>query len=107
MNTLTALLLALAQDAVLAPDAWTNAGDADGDGLRDDFEIAQGLDPAKADSFGDGVADENRLAPDGRTLWEVQKASAAAPSGDGGGGACGAMGLDALILLALLHRRRI
>ncbi len=88
---------------------WDHAGDSDGDGLSDSFEVARGLDPAAADSNGDGTPDENSLAPDGRTWWDVQAGGSSAPSsssGGGGGGGCGATGIEALILLGLVRIRR-
>ncbi len=108
----------------IPPDAWKHeadldgdgtaeAADGDGDGLWNAFEPGQGVDPGAVDTDGDGVPDEGVLAPDGRTLWEVQEgipAGGAVPAGDGGGGhRCGGLGLEFLLplgLLRLLRRRK-
>jgi hypothetical protein len=98
-------------------DCWQHEGDADGDGLRDDFEPGYALDASKPDTDGDGGMDEGTVGPDGRTLWEVQEgvdlraaAEPAADDGDDGpGSTCGSFGLDLMAPLALLwlaRRRR-
>jgi PKD repeat protein len=56
----------------LAPDEWLDEDDTDGDGLSDDFEIEQGLDPENADTNGDGVFDEYESDLDGRDLFDIQ-----------------------------------
>jgi hypothetical protein len=89
--------------ASLDPDAWEHAGDADGDGLLDDFEAAHGTSPTDPDTDGDGVPDEAELAPDGRSLWEVQEAG---DPGPGPASACGATGAEVLLLFAMLALRR-
>lgn len=95
----------------LSPDVWVHEADSDGDGLTDAFEVAHGLDPLKASSFADGTPDEFRRGPDGRTMWEVQESEkgSAAAVGRAGGGACGATGLEALLvlLLARIGRRSV
>jgi hypothetical protein len=95
------------QAGPIPPDVWIHAGDSDGDGLLDTFEASHGLDSQKVDTFGDGVPDESRLAADGRTLWEVQEAepNVGAAGGSGGGrhGGCGATGIEALLMLGVLH----
>jgi hypothetical protein len=58
----------------LLPDVWVHEGDSDGDGLTDEFEVRHGLDPRKVCTFLDGVPDEQRIAPDGRTYGEIQEA---------------------------------
>jgi hypothetical protein len=58
----------------LLPDVWVHEGDSDGDGLTDEFELRHGLDPRKACTFDDGVPDEERIAPDGRTYGAIQEA---------------------------------
>lgn len=86
----------------LPEDAWEHLGDTDGDGLMDAFEQANFLDPADPDSDGDGEPDEAELAPSGRTYYDEQLAGAAA-SGSGGdsGGACGALGIEGFLFLAV------
>jgi len=94
----------------LPEDAWDHAGDADGDGLLDTFEAANFTDPALADTDGDGDPDEAELDGLGRTLWDVQEASVSpsGTSGDGdGSGGCGATGLEAVVVFALLALRRL
>lgn len=91
----------------LAPDEWISEGDSDGDGLKDDFEVRQGLDPRQAISFADGTPDEDRVGSSGKTMWEVQSSEApVSPAGNGGAGGCGLLGLEALAVAALLRRRR-
>jgi hypothetical protein len=58
----------------LLPDVWVHEGDSDGDGLTDEFELQHGLDPRKVCTFLDGVPDEQRTAPDGRTYGAIQEA---------------------------------
>lgn len=97
------------QDGPIAPDVWVNEGDMDGDGLRDEFELRNGLDPNQAASFADGTFDEDRLDAGGKTMFEVQKAEAeaAAAGGEGGsGGKCGLTGMETLLVLGLLALRR-
>lgn len=102
---------ALQGDEGVAPEAWRHQGDADGDGLSDDFELRHGLDPNAVDSLADGMVDESRPDPSGKTMWEVQEAEKAASSGgdSGGGGTCGATGMELLVVLvgvALARWRR-
>ncbi|MEZ4235326.1 MAG: hypothetical protein R3F59_04035 [Myxococcota bacterium] len=77
--------------------------DADGDGLRDEDELAAGLDPADPDSDGDGVLDGVDPSP-----ADAGGALVAAPDPqvgcDTGGRASGALGL--LLAAALVRRRR-
>jgi hypothetical protein len=104
MNIVIAILATLAtvQDAPVAPDAWVHQGDSDGDGLSDEFELAHGLDPHRVSSFADGIADEDRIDASGKTLWEVQQAAATPERG----GACGLTGIEVLVMLGFLRRRR-
>lgn len=107
MSYLLAVVVAMAslQDGSLTPEAWVHAGDTDGDGLQDGFELARGLDPDKVDTFGDGTPDESRTDGSGKAMWEVQESENALPAGDGGvggGGACGALGMEALAAVSLL-----
>ncbi len=88
----------------LEEDAWEHPGDADGDGLMDAMEAAQGMDPAAADTDGDGNPDETELDALGRSLWEVQEAASAPAGDDGGESRCGLLGVEALLLLLLLRR---
>jgi len=91
---------------------WQHEGDADGDGLTDDFEASEGLDPAKTDTDGDGVLDESEPSTEGRTMGDVQEGMPGYSRGiagdDGGGGKCGSLGLDLVMPLAILWawRRR-
>ncbi len=96
-----------------ADSSWSNPGDADGDGLQDDFEVAHGLKANSIDSNNDSEPDETQRDADGRTLFEVANdlhispvdggdgagstgtgtsgstgTSAAGSSGGGGGGGC-------------------
>jgi len=88
-------------------DTWISDGDSDGDGLKDEFEVRHGLDPHNAVSFADGIEDEDRLGPDGKTMWDAQKEETRV-AGAGSGGACGATGLEALaaMAVAMFLRRR-
>ncbi len=89
--------------AGLGAEVWIHEGDTDGDGLRDAFEIRQGLDPNKVESFADGIPDEHRLDASGKTMFEIQEAEqdAASAGGDGsGGGRCGLLGAEILIVAA-------
>lgn len=105
-----ALMAALPQGGPvgsLPEDMWVHEGDSDGDGLRDEFEIRHGLDPRNAKSYPDEVVDETRQVPDGRTLWAVQEAEQAGAAGaSDGGGSCGALGAEVLLVLVLAGLRR-
>jgi len=108
---LAALAVAAACQSVdsVPPESWISDGDSDGDGLKDEFEVRHGLNPQKAESFADGIPDEDRVASNGQTMWDLQIAESATPvAGAGSGGACGALGLEAIALVALLGvlRRR-
>ncbi len=93
---------AVLPDGMLDPGVWMHEGDSDGDGLRDEFEEAHGLDPRLVDTDGDGEVDETETAPDGLTFWEAQLGQEPSPEGgDGGDRGCGAVGLEALCLLLL------
>lgn len=97
-------------DGMMAPEAWHHDGDADGDGLLDGFETSRGLDPEKAVSFADGIVDESRQGPDGRSMWEIQEAEtlalAAGSRADGGGASCGLLGIEVLLVLILARLRK-
>jgi hypothetical protein len=96
------LWAACQEPSQLPSDAWVNDGDSDGDGLKDEFEVRHGLDPHQAVSFADGIEDEDRLASNGKTMWEVQKEESGTPvAGASSGGACGLIGLEGLVALAL------
>lgn len=85
------------------------AADSDADGIPDGAEVQHGLDPLLADEDGNGV-------PDGQDDWDgdgILNATDSSPGTppapatagrSGGGGACGATGLE--VLAALLLRRR-
>ena len=99
---LAALALAAACQSEVPPESWVSDGDSDGDGLKDEFEVRHGLDPHQAVSFADGIEDEDRLASNGKTMWEVQKEESGTPvAGASSGGACGLIGLEGLVALAL------
>ncbi len=83
-----------------------NNPDTDADGMSDGVEVAAGFNPLVADQDGSGL-------PDGQDDWDGDgtinqsdptpgSPPAAASSSDGDGGACGATGLEALLLAALL-----
>jgi hypothetical protein len=89
-----------------ADDAWEHPGDADGDGLEDEFESRHFLDPANPDTDGDGEPDEAEVSPSGRTYWEEQEAVAGE---DADGPRCGLLGGEILLLAAAARwgRRRL
>ena len=96
-------------------DEWAHDQDADGDGVRDEFEVLSGLNPWVADTGGAGVIpDEDKLASAGVTFFQAQPAyvafaagGGATGGGGGGGGGCGLMGLEYVLpLLAVRLRRR-
>jgi hypothetical protein len=89
----------------LPEDVWEHPGDSDGDGLRDEYEAANGLDPARADTDGNGTPDEEELTGAGISHWDRQEAGGTPGGGGdgGGGGGCGATGLE--LLLVFLARR--
>ena len=101
-------------DPPALPVAWVqDPEDLDGDGLLNDFETEQGLDPLLADTGGTGMSDDQKKATATATYEEVQSGAASVPSpapsgGHGSSGACGALGLEALLLLGIrtLRRRR-
>ncbi len=92
------------------PSSQLYVVDTDGDGMADAAEAALGLDPSAGDQDGDGI-------PDGLNDWDgdgtnnqTEVAAGSAPGlpgggalPSGGGGGCGATGLE--VLLALLLRR--
>jgi hypothetical protein len=102
----------------LNKNEWAHDHDADGDGLRDQYEVASATDPFHADTGALGtIPDEDRLAPSGKTFFEDQvdfdAAQAVVPppasGGGGGGGGCGFLGLEPILLagLAVTIRRRV
>ncbi len=99
---------AMVGEGPMDPGAWVHEGDSDGDGLRDDYEAAQLLDPQKVDTDGDGEVDETELAGDERTYWEGQM-DWAPPVGEDGGGdsGCGATGMELIAIIMLAALRRI
>jgi len=81
----------------IPPDVWISDGDADGDGLLDDFETLYGVDPSTVDTDENGETDETEVGPDGRSLWDIQQEwdgvidpgdGSDGSSGGGGGGGC-------------------
>jgi len=91
---------------------WAHDQDADGDGLRDEFEVTSLLSPWLTDTGGANIPDEDKLSAGGGTFFAIQPAlsvggAAAAGGGGGGGGGCGLLGLEYLLpVLALRQRRR-
>jgi hypothetical protein len=93
-------------------DAWESAnfgglsqdgsGDPDGDGANNLLEYAAGTDPNRADTDGDGLSD----------LQEIQGGTDPRTAAGGGSSSsdddsrCGALGIEALLLVALRFRRR-
>jgi PKD repeat protein len=51
-------------------DQWNNAKDTDGDGLTDEYEIDNFLDPNNIDTDGDGEPDETTIKKDNITYFE-------------------------------------
>lgn len=90
------------------------SADADGDGMPDAFEAANGFDPSNGDQDangtldgqddwdGDGTANQNDASP-----GSVPGGGGAVSSGSGGdgGGGCGATGIGACLLAFLACRR--
>ncbi len=101
-----------AVEGPLSKDEWAHDRDADGDGLRDQFEVLQQLSPWIMNTGVSPIPDEDKTLPSGETVFASQAASEApAPAGSGGGGGgCGLIGLEPLALLAafaaLARRRR-
>jgi len=77
----------LAPMGPLAEVAWDHAGDTDGDGLFDDYEVAAGLNPNSVDGDGNGIADEDEFVS-GTTIrhFELQHGLANPNNPNGGGG---------------------
>jgi len=77
------------EDVELAPmgpqaeTAWDHAGDTDGDGLFDDYEVGAGMNPFSVDGDGNGIADEDEFVS-GTTIrhFELQH-GLANPNGGG------------------------
>jgi hypothetical protein len=63
----------------LNKNEWAHDHDADGDGLRDQYEVASATDPFHADTGPLGtIPDEDRLAPSGKTFFQLPAAGAEA-----------------------------
>jgi len=78
----------------------------DRDGLLNELEEEVGTSPEVLDSSGNRISDDREEGADGRTLEAVQAGDNGATTSPSTGGppdgACGAFGLEALILLGLL-----
>lgn len=90
---------------------WVHDKDADGDGLKDDYEAVSLLSPWVANFDTPLLPDEDKIISGTTTAFDEQTAQeATAPVGDDGGssGGCGLSGLECLLplLLAGLARRR-
>jgi hypothetical protein len=91
---------------------WAHEQDADGDGLRDEFEVLSLLSPWLTDTTSANIPDEDKLAAGGGTFFAIQPAlsvggGSIGGGGGGGGGGCGLLGLEYLLpVLALRLRRR-
>ena len=97
---------AVYEEGPLSQTEWVHDQDADGDGLRDEYEAVSSLSPWVVNTGGVGsIPDEDKLTPAGTTRFDDQTAfdAPAPPSGGGGGGGgCGFMGLEPFLLLALV-----
>jgi hypothetical protein len=105
---------AVVGEGPLNKDEWAHDRDADGDGLRDEYEAVTLTSPWKVDTGASGnIPDEDKLVLSGKTAFEDQVAfetpPPAAGGSGGGGGGCGFLGLEPVALLglaALLRRQR-
>lgn len=84
--------------------------DTDGDGMSDGFEVQNGFNPLSSDQDADGVTDGLDDWDGDGTINQNDTSPGTAPApgggGSGGGGSgCGLVGLEALLLLALVRRR--
>ncbi len=50
---------------------WYNEGDTDGDGLTDEFELDNGLDPTSIDTDTDTIVDEDETDENGNPLFDI------------------------------------
>lgn len=86
--------------------------DVDADGLLNEFEAMQGLNPQLLDGDGDSMSDDQEFTAGGWTYEETQAGesvlSAGPSEGGGGSGGCGLVGLEGAILAAavIFGRRR-
>jgi hypothetical protein len=106
---------AVSEEGPLSRLEWVHDRDADGDGLRDEYEALSLLSPWVVSTGAPGtVSDEDKILAGGETTFSVQAASEAAPLAGGGrgGGGCGLIGLEplafaaALVALARYRRRK-
>lgn len=110
-----------AAEGPLNKDEWAHDQDADGDGLRDEYEAANLTSPWKIDTAGANIPDEDQLAGSGKIAfkdqvdWDIANPPPTAPAapaqggGGGGGGGCGFTGLELIVLWGIArlkgHRR--
>jgi hypothetical protein len=92
----------------MAADA-PDPDDVDGDGLLNEFEAEQGLNPQLLDSDGDGLSDDQEFAAGGWRYEDLQSGEAVAATGSSSGGGssgnCGLLGIEVLAVLFFLRRR--
>jgi DNA-binding beta-propeller fold protein YncE/mono/diheme cytochrome c family protein len=108
---------ALFSEGPISRGEWVHDQDADGDGLRDEFEATNAatvanLSPWDFDSATAALADEDHLDGTGtQTLFKAQPplSTGGFAGGGGGGGGCGLGGFEFLfpmLALRLMRRRR-
>jgi mono/diheme cytochrome c family protein len=98
------------EEGPISQTEWVHDRDADGDGLHDDFEAVNSMNPWKVNGQAVGAADEDFVIGS-TTAFQTQAAAEAVPAsgGGGGGGGCGLGGLEFLlpmVAMRLWRRRR-
>jgi hypothetical protein len=97
-----------AATVAIADDDSAPPGETDGDGISDGVEVAAGFNPLVADQDGSGLPDGQDDRDGDGTISQSDSTPGSPPvasSSGGDGGACGATGLEALLLAALGDRR--